>query len=483
MLSTFPSIDSTKEIPIKNISIGEYYYIQSGNDLFHGKVDHVTKQCVQLSRHRKAIREAIREAISSAVCDATAVKSIITYILAPTIFSTFSWKFGEPEQIIEEVNICATINNKKSILATGMSNNTVMLWDLTTLKNIQTLGKTASEWAMCVKFNPQSTMVAAGSTDSSVRIWCTLTYTLLHLIPYNGTYINEISFTPDGEILVFNGGGNDTQQFKIMFWSIGEDTDAECINYLPISKFISFYHNPVNGADDVVLPDHFNEVDNVYVNSFDICECHNSECHNSALVIASITINAGVSAVALWRFQKRYTTSRMLNLRRFSNIFTKVICHSSGDFAFASGIDGDIHVMQFPDLNILYTISLTSAQINTFSLNPLKNKLIASTRDGGTHVYNIEEERFEWGRHAIDPENYDEELDLVMTVEFGLGERHYVSCTAYEIIRAPLKNIVFIADEFLIELIAEWCPGSASGTLPDAAKWLIREFVSGVAQV
>jgi len=479
MLSTFPSIDSTKEIPIKNISIGEYYYIQSGNDLFHGKVDHVTKQCVQVSRHRKAVSGAT---ISGATISGATVESVITYMIAPSIFSTFSWKFGEPEQTIEEVNICATINHKKSILATGMSNNTVMLWDLTTLKNIQTLGKTASEWAMCVKFNPQSTLVAAGSTDSSIRIWCTHTYTLLHLIPYNGTYINEISFTPDGEILVFNGGGNDTQQFKIMFWSIGEDNnnaDAECINYLPISKFMSFYHNPVNGADEVVLPDHFSEVDNVYVNSFDICECHNSECRNGAFVIACITINAGVSAVALWRFQKKYTTSRMLNLRRFSNIFSKVICHSSGDFAFASGIDGDIHVMQFPDLNVLYTISLTSAQINTFSLNPPKNRLIACTRDGGTHVYNIEDKRFEWGSHAIDPENYDEELDLVMTVEFGLGERHYVSCTAYEIIRAPLKNIVFIADEFLIELIAEWGPG----TLPDAAKWLIREFVSGVAQV
>lgn len=478
MLSTFPSIDATKEIPIKNISIGEYYYIQSGNDLFHGKVDHVTKQCVQVSRHRKAI-----SVTSDNKSDKSDKSSVITYTIAPTIFSTFSWRFGDPEEMMEEVSICATINPKKTILATGMSNNTVALWDLATLKNIKTLGKPASEWAMCVKFNPQGTMIAAGSTDASVRIWCTVTYTLLHLIPYDGTYINEISFTPDSDILVFNGGGNDTQQFKIMFWSIGDNDVAECINYLPISKFLSFYHNPVNGANDVVLPDHFNEVDNVYVNSFDICECYNGDHNGDALIIASITINAGVSAVALWRFQKGYTTSRMLNLRRFSNIFTKLICHSSGDFAFASGIDGDIHVMQFPNLNILYTISLTIAQINTFSLNPLKTKLIASTRDGGTHVYNIGERRFEWGRQAIDPENYDEELDLAMTVEFGLGETHYVSCTAYEIIKAPLKNIVFIADEFLVELIAEWCPGSVSGSLPDAAKWLIREFVSGVAQV
>lgn len=465
MLPTFPCIHPKNEVPIKNISIGEYYYIQSGDDLFHGKVDHAIKQCVQVSSHRK---------IGAQCADGA------TYLTGTSVFSTFRWRFGEPEELMEEVNICTTVNLEKTVLAAGMSNNTVILWDLVTLQIIQILGKPTSEWVMCVKYNPRSTMIAAGSTDSSVRIWCVCTFDLLHLIPYHGTYVNDLSFTPDGSFLAFNGGGNDTNQFKIMFWSLG--ANAECINHQPIGKCLSRFYNNVNG-EDTVLPDHFDEDDNVYVNSFDI-----KECNQKIFMIACITINAGVSAVALWEFQKGYFSSRMVNLRRFSNVFTKIICHPSTDVAFGCGIDGDIYVLEIPSLNTLYTIRASttevtrSDQFNAFSLNAAGDKLIASTREGGTYVYNIGERRVEWLSFVTDPENYDEELDLVMMVEFGLGETHYISCTAYELIRAPFKKTTFIADEFRVECFADWCK-TGTRSLPDTAKWLIREFVSGVAQI
>jgi len=468
MLPTFPCIHTKNEVPIKNISIGEYYYIQSGDDLFHGKVDHAIKQCVQVSSHRKiGLSDLVGIPNGSA-----------SYFTATSVFSTFRWRFGEPEELMDEVNICTTVNPSKTVMAAGMSNNTVILWDLVTLQIIQTLGKPTSEWVMCVKYNPRSNMIAAASTDSSVRIWCTLTFELLHLIPYQGTYVNDLSFTPDGSIIVFNGGGNEQGHFKIVFWSLG--TNAECINHQPIGKYLSWFHNPVNG-DDSVTPDDFDDDDNVYVNSFDL-----KECNQKIFMVAGITIQAGVSAVALWEFQKGYFSSRMVNFRKFSNVFTKIICHPSGNMVFACGIDGDIYVLGCPDLNILYTITIASdvypsetAIITAFSLNAGGNKLIASTREGSTHIYNVGERRFEWTRFVEDPENYDEELDVAMMVEFGLGETHYISCSAYEITRAPFKKAIFIADEFLIEQAAVWFERG----LPDTAKWLIREFVSGVAKI
>lgn len=470
MLPTIPCIHPKNEVPIKNISIGEYYYIQSGDDLFHGKVDHAIKQCVQVSSHRKI---GLNDLVGIPNGDAT-------YLTGTSVFSTFRWRFGEPEELMEEVNICTTVNLEKTVLATGMSNNTVILWDLVTLQIIQILGKPTSEWVMCVKYNTRSTMIAAGSTDSSVRIWCTITFELLHLIPYQGTYVNDLSFSPDGSIIIFNGGGNNEKQRKIMFWSLG--TNAECINYHPIGKCLSWFHNPANGKDSVT-PDHFDEDDNVHVNSFDLCECN-----QKIFMIASITINAGVSAVALWEFQKGYFSSRMINLRRFSNVFTKIIYHPSNGTAFACGIDGDIHVLEIPSLTSLYTIralsegiseAIRSGQFNAFSLNSTGDKLIASTREGGTHVYNIGERRVEWSGFAADPENYDEELDVAMMVEFGLGETHYISCSAYELTRVPFKKTILIADEFRVEQVADWF-GRA---LPDTAKWLIREFVSGVTKI
>ena len=388
---------------------------------------------------------------------------------------------------MEEVNICTTVNQSKTVLATGMSNNTVTLWDLSNLQIIQILGKTASEWVMCVKFNLKGDMVAAGSTDSSVRIWCTRTYNLLHLIPHSGTYINDLSFTPDGSVLIFNGGGNYGHEFKIVFWSLG--ANAACINVYYIRQCLVFYHNHSNGPD-AVLEEHFSEHENMYVNSFDI-----GACTKGFFMIASVTINTGVCAVALWRFQKGFTTSRMINLRRFDNIFTKIMCHPSGEMALACGVDGVIYALEFPDLNVLYAItlptseSIRSDQINTFSLNDGGDKLIARARDGGTYAYNLGKRHFEWGCPVEDPENYDEELDLSMMVEFGLGETHYISCSAYEIIRAPFKKTIFIADEFRIEQIADWfehvvqTKTGVHRVLPDAAKWLICEFVSGVVQV
>jgi WD40 repeat protein len=450
MLSLFPSINPTSQIPIKNISIGEYYYIQSGDDLFHGKVTHATNQCIEFADHRKA---------------GSTLRDNASYLTGPSTISTFCWANENPEALVDEVNICVAINPAKTMLATGMSNNQVILWDLKTITIVQMLGENENEWVLCVKFNALGTMIAASSTSSTVRIWSTTApYTLLYLIQHNGAYINELSFAPDNSVLIFNGGGSsDANQFRIVFWSL--ETNA-CINYIPILQETLMPNNMDN--DDLVGDN------NIYVNAFEVCGAN--------FLIASINIAIGLSVVALWSTNDGQTSSQMVCLKRFHSAFTKLMYDSNSESVFACGTEGDIYVLEIPALNVLYKISLEGdpdTRINTAALNIAHDKLIARTRGGGTYIYNLTQRAFEWYYPVLEPEKYNEELDLSIMVEFGLGESHFISCSAYEITRAPFRQTcTLIADEFRVECVAVYI--SASNGLPDAVKWLIREFLSGV---
>ena len=444
MLSTFPSINVTKEIPIKNISIGEYYYIQSGKDLFHGKVDHVTNQCIEFTEYRKA---------GSSSCNNA------SYLTAPSIVATFCWSHEDPEVLVDEVNISVAINHSKTMLATGMSNNQVILRDLNTMKIVQTLGDDENEWVLCVKFNMPGTMIAAASTSSSVRIWSTSApYALLYFIQHIGTYVNELLFALNDSVLIYNGGGGEyVEQFQIVFWSLESN---KCINSIPILKETL--------APDNVDRGYFVGDDNIYVNAFEV---------SPDFLIASVTVINGVSVIAVWNIDP---PSQRVSLKRFHNVFTKLMYDINLNAVFACGIDGGVHVLEIPTLNVLYTISLENSpntRINTASLNNAHDKLIARTREGDTYVYNLTERVFEQHCPVLDSENYDEEHDLSLMVEFGLGELYFIACSAYEIIRVPLApTFRLIADEFRVECVF-------IHSLPDAVKWLIREFLSGVAQV
>lgn len=83
-----------------------------------------------------------------------------------------------------------------AVLASGLCDKTVRLWDARTGHLLHTLEGHGDE-VRSVAFAPNGAVVASGSSDSSIRFWSTTTYRLLAtllLLP-GGRWI---IFTPDG---------------------------------------------------------------------------------------------------------------------------------------------------------------------------------------------------------------------------------------------------------------------------------------------
>ena len=56
------------------------------------------------------------------------------------------------------------------MLASGASDNTVILWDVATQRRLATL-KEHTGWVQAVAFSPDGTMLASGAEDGTVLLW------------------------------------------------------------------------------------------------------------------------------------------------------------------------------------------------------------------------------------------------------------------------------------------------------------------------
>ncbi|MDE2814585.1 MAG: hypothetical protein OXM01_16275, partial [Gemmatimonadota bacterium] len=57
-----------------------------------------------------------------------------------------------------------------TILASGASDNTVILWDVETQRRLDIL-KGHTGWVQSVSFSPDGTMLASGAEDGTVLLW------------------------------------------------------------------------------------------------------------------------------------------------------------------------------------------------------------------------------------------------------------------------------------------------------------------------
>ncbi|MYB69046.1 MAG: hypothetical protein F4X75_11145, partial [Gemmatimonadetes bacterium] len=57
-----------------------------------------------------------------------------------------------------------------SMLASGSSDNTIILWEVESRKRLTTL-KGHTDWVQSVSFSPDGTMLASGAEDGTVLLW------------------------------------------------------------------------------------------------------------------------------------------------------------------------------------------------------------------------------------------------------------------------------------------------------------------------
>lgn len=100
-----------------------------------------------------------------------------------------------------------------SILASGSYDNTVKLWDVSTGKEIRTLGKNEADYYKAVQyisFSPDGKLLAALLEDDTIRLWNIASGQEVDILENNEDFYS-LKFSPDGRLAV--AGGN-----KIIFW-------------------------------------------------------------------------------------------------------------------------------------------------------------------------------------------------------------------------------------------------------------------------
>ena len=98
-------------------------------------------------------------------------------------------------------------------LASGSTDKTVRLWDLTRQDTWITLQKHTG-WINVLAFSPDGKMLASGSTDKMVQLWDTVTGEVLMTLPGHSSGLTALAFAPDGNTLASGSADG-----MIRFWN------------------------------------------------------------------------------------------------------------------------------------------------------------------------------------------------------------------------------------------------------------------------
>ena len=105
-------------------------------------------------------------------------------------------------------------------IASGSYDNTVRLWDVATGENIATL-EGHMYWVHSVAFSPDGRMLASGSMDNTVKLWDVATgeniATLGSGYYEQGGIVYSVAFSPDGRMLASGLAGN-----TVRLWDVAD---------------------------------------------------------------------------------------------------------------------------------------------------------------------------------------------------------------------------------------------------------------------
>ena len=122
-----------------------------------------------------------------------------------------------------------------TLLVSGSDDNRIKLWDIKTKENITTLeGHTAGFHS--VVFSPDGRTLASGSSNRTVKLWDVATESNFATLEGHLSWISSVSFSSDGVILASAGGWDNT----INLWDVTTGASFATLGYTSGFHSVSF---------------------------------------------------------------------------------------------------------------------------------------------------------------------------------------------------------------------------------------------------
>ena len=122
-----------------------------------------------------------------------------------------------------------------TLLVSGSDDNRIKLWDIKTKENITTLeGHTAGFHS--VVFSPDGRTLASGSSNRTVKLWDVATESNFATLEGHLSWISSVSFSSDGVILASAGGWDNT----INLWDVTIGASFATLGYTSGFHSVSF---------------------------------------------------------------------------------------------------------------------------------------------------------------------------------------------------------------------------------------------------
>jgi WD domain, G-beta repeat len=130
-----------------------------------------------------------------------------------------------------------------SLLASGSSDQTIHLWDVATHSPLRVL-KGHKGAVRAVAFAPRGRLLASGSEDQSIRIWDAAAGKLLQTLPNQKAVIRTVAFSPDGRQLASGGDDNAIQLWGAPAWKAlrqfsGHEDWVRAVGFAPGGRFLA----------------------------------------------------------------------------------------------------------------------------------------------------------------------------------------------------------------------------------------------------
>ena len=125
-----------------------------------------------------------------------------------------------------------------SLLASGSSDGTILLWDMRSRERVATLGHT--DGVVAVSFSPDGSLLASGSSDGTILLWDMRSRERVATLGHTDGVV-AVSFSPDGSLLA-SGLGDRT----VLLWDVATREQVATLGH-------RFWVNAVSFSPDGTL--------------------------------------------------------------------------------------------------------------------------------------------------------------------------------------------------------------------------------------